>query len=141
MANDTPEGPARPPATALVIDDSRAMRSLIARMVAEMGFEAVLAEHGRDALDVLAEHGSCAVALVDWNMPVMNGLEFVRTVRDDRAHDRMKIVMVTSEASPRNVYEAMKAGADEYAMKPVTTEILRDKLQLTGVEPPTQLVG
>lgn len=125
-------------AHALIIDDSRAMRSLLKRMVTQLGFEALEAEHGQDALDVLTANGPVDVALVDWNMPVMNGLEFVRTARDQRDYDRMRIVMVTSEASPRNVYEAMKAGADEYAMKPVTAEVLADKLQLLGVTMPAE---
>ncbi|WP_370326406.1 response regulator [Euzebya sp.] len=126
-------------AHALVIDDSRAMRSLLKRMVTQMGFEPLEAEHGQAALDQLDANGPCAIALVDWNMPVMDGLEFVRTARGRRDLDRMRIVMVTSEASPRNVYEAMKAGADEYAMKPVTTEILADKLHLLGVVTPSDL--
>lgn len=121
------------PTTALVIDDSRAMRSLLKRMLTGLGFATVEAENGQDALERLAQHGPVALALVDWNMPVMNGLEFVRTVRDSRDHDKMRVLMVTSEASPRNVYEAMKAGADEYAMKPLTTEALADKLALLGV--------
>ena len=121
------------PTTALVIDDSRAMRSLLKRMLTGLGFATVEAQNGQDALERLAQHGPVALALVDWNMPVMNGLEFVRTVRDSRDHDKMRVLMVTSEASPRNVYEAMKAGADEYAMKPLTTEALADKLALLGV--------
>lgn len=125
-------------AQALIIDDSRAMRSLLRRMVAQLGFDTIEAEHGQDALDKLADNGPVSIALVDWNMPVMNGLEFVRTARDSRDYDRMRIVMVTSEASPRNVYEAMKAGADEYAMKPVTTDVLADKLHILGVTTPAE---
>lgn len=122
--------------TALVIDDSRAMRSLLRRMLVAMGYDVLDAEHGQAALDTLQDQGAVQIALVDWNMPVMNGLEFVKQVRSERRYDRMRVVMVTSEASPRNIYEAMKAGADEYAMKPITGEILADKLHLLGVTTP-----
>ena len=119
--------------TALVVDDSRAMRSLLRKVVGGVGFEVVEAEHGQDALDRLEELGELAFALVDWNMPVMDGLSFIRTVRDDRRFDRMRLLMVTSETNPRHVYEALKAGADEYAMKPVTGDVIRDKLGMLGV--------
>jgi two-component system, chemotaxis family, chemotaxis protein CheY len=125
-------------AHALIIDDSRAMRSLLRRMVVQMGFETIEAEHGQAGLDALATNGPVTIALVDWNMPVMDGLEFVRSARDNRDYDRMRIMMVTSEASPRNVYEAMKAGADEYAMKPVTVDVLADKMHLLGVTTPAE---
>lgn len=121
---------------ALVIDDSRAMRSLLTRLMTGLGFDTDSAEHGQAALDLLDAEGPVDVALVDWNMPVMDGLSFVRTVRDDRRWDRIKLLMVTSEASPRNVYEAMKAGADEYAMKPVTADAVAQKLALMGVPVP-----
>jgi len=119
--------------TALVVDDSRAMRAMLRKMVGELGFDVVEAEHGRQALDHLEELGELAFALVDWNMPVMDGLAFVRSVRDDRRYDRMRLLMVTSETNPRHVYEALKAGADEYAMKPVTGDVIRDKLGMLGV--------
>ena len=119
--------------TALVVDDSRAMRSLLRKVVGGLGFEVVEAEHGQEALDRLEELGELAFALVDWNMPVMDGLSFIRTVRDDRRFDRMRLLMVTSETNPRHVYEALKAGADEYAMKPVTGDVIRDKLGMLGM--------
>jgi two-component system chemotaxis response regulator CheY len=117
---------------ALVVDDSRAMRMILRGMLGELGFDEVVeAEHGQAALEHL-EGGTCDVALVDWNMPVLDGLGFVRAVRTSRAHDRMKVLMVTSESGPRQVYEALKAGADEYAMKPVTREVIEGKLELLG---------
>jgi two-component system, chemotaxis family, chemotaxis protein CheY len=127
--------------TALIVDDSRAMRSLLRRMLAELGYDTVEAEHGREALEVLERSGPVELSLVDWNMPVMDGLSFVRALRDERRYDKVRIVMVTSEASPRNVYEAMKAGADEYAMKPVDVGVLHDKLQLMGVTAPCERAG
>jgi len=121
---------------ALVIDDSRAMRSLLSRLLTGLGFDATGAEHGRAGLDVLESDGPFDVALVDWNMPVMDGLTFIRTVRSDRRWDRVKLLVVTSEGSPRNVYEAMKAGADEYAIKPVTADAVASKMTLMGVPLP-----
>jgi len=117
----------------LIVDDSRSMRLILKRMLADMGHtEVVEAEHGGQALERL-EEGAPELALVDWNMPVMNGLEFVQALREVRDYDRMKVMMVTSESSPRLVYEALKAGADEYAMKPITREVIEDKLQLLGL--------
>lgn len=106
---------------------------ILKRMLAEMGYtDVVEAEHGGDAL-LRMEECSPQLALVDWNMPIMNGLEFVQALREARRYDKVKVMMVTSESSPRLVYEALKAGADEYAMKPITREVIEDKLQLLGL--------
>lgn len=121
---------------ALVVDDSRAMRSMLKKMVLELGYDVIEAEHGQDALERLeAETAEVGFALVDWNMPVMDGLTFIRSVRDERRWDRLRLMMVTSETNPRHVYEALKAGADEYAMKPVTREVIREKLGMLGIQP------
>jgi two-component system chemotaxis response regulator CheY len=120
---------------ALVVDDSRATRMILRRMLSGMGFEDVIeAEHGADALHQLEEHGSPDLVLCDWNMPEMDGLTFVKTLRDMPAYERLKVVMVTSESSPRQVYEALKAGADEFAMKPITREVIEDKLGILGLD-------
>jgi len=117
----------------LIVDDSRTTRIILKRMLAELGHtEVVEAEHGGQALERL-EDSAPELALVDWNMPVMNGLEFVLAMREIRKYDRIKVMMVTSESSPRLIYEALKAGADEYAMKPITSEVIEDKLQLLGL--------
>ena len=117
----------------LIVDDSRSMRLILKRMLAEMGYPDVAeAEDGSVALTQM-EAFKPELALVDWNMPVMNGLEFVQAMRELRKYDKVKVMMVTSESSPRLVYEALKAGADEYAMKPITREVIEDKLQLLGL--------
>jgi two-component system chemotaxis response regulator CheY len=119
---------------ALVVDDSRATRMILRRMLAGLGFDDVAeAEHGLAALDRLAEGGLPDLVLCDWNMPEMDGITFVRVLRDTPGHDRVKVVMVTSETSPRQAYEALKAGADEFAMKPITREVIEDKLALLGL--------
>ena len=120
---------------ALVVDDSRAIRSIIARHMKELGFLIEEAENGRQALQTLVDSGPFQIALVDWNMPVMNGLEFVYAVRNDRGLDEMAIMMITSENELSQVRRAIDAGANEYLMKPFSTEAIDDKLRILGIEP------
>ena len=120
---------------ALVIDDSKSMRLILGRILKAVGFEVREACHGRDALTQLAQHGPVDLALVDWNMPEMNGLEFIQAVRADGAYGAMKVLMVTTEAELTRVEAAIAAGADEYVMKPFTQEILQDKLSMIGLAP------
>ena len=119
--------------TALVVDDSRAIRSLLKRLLAGFDFEIHEAGDGREALRCLAEIGAVDLVLVDWNMPEMDGLEFIKAVRAQPAYDRMVLVMVTSEGEPANIARALMAGADEYAVKPLSGEALVEKLQLVGL--------
>lgn len=118
---------------ALVIDDSKAMRSIIGRIVRSLGFDVTEAGHGKEALQRLAESGVFDVALVDWNMPEMNGIEFVCAVRANPAYARMRLMIVTTESEIENVMKAMEAGADEYVMKPFTGDVIQEKLHLLGV--------
>lgn len=118
---------------ALIVDDSRAVRSIIARSLKQLGFEIFDAGNGLEALEQLKRIGTVDVALVDWNMPEMNGYEFVCAVRGDAAHEAMRIIMVTSESEITRVSTALEAGANEYLMKPFTVDGLREKLLLTGV--------
>jgi two-component system chemotaxis response regulator CheY len=119
---------------ALVVDDSRAMRSVIGRMLRELGFEIVEACHGEDALVRIREGAPPAVAFVDWNMPEMNGLDFVRSVRGDDAFKDVCIMMVTAETEMGQMVAALEAGANEYLMKPFTREALVEKLDLLSIE-------
>ena len=114
----------------LVIDDSRAMRMILRTTLAELGHVVVEAGNGREGLDVLQSRGPFDLALVDWNMPVLNGYEFVCEVRAQPANGCMKIVMVTTEVEMSQVARALEAGANEYVMKPFTREILREKLDM-----------
>ena len=120
---------------ALLIDDSRAIRSIIRKILAEMGFEVSEACHGLEALERLEEVDKTDLVLVDWNMPVMNGIDFVRAVRADRAYDDMPVMMVTTESGMEQMVEALEAGADEYVMKPFTKDVLQEKIGLLGVSP------
>ena len=118
---------------ALVIDDSRAMRAILRRIMTELGFEVVEASNGKEALDRLGGL-SVSVALVDWNMPEMNGFEFVCKVRAQHEYDDVRLMMVTTETEMDHVAQALDAGANEYLMKPFTGDMVRAKLSLMGVD-------
>ena len=117
---------------ALVIDDSSTMRLILTRFLAKMGFHVVEAANGREALERLREMGRADLVLVDWNMPEMNGVDFVRSVRADSSFDDLPLVMVTTNTELEHVAEALEAGADEYVMKPFTMDVIREKLGLLG---------
>jgi two-component system chemotaxis response regulator CheY len=114
----------------LIVDDSRAMRLVIGRIMTELGFEIANAANGQEALERLAASPPPQVALVDWNMPVMNGLELVCALRANDRYRSTRIVMVTTETETGQVIRALDAGADEYVMKPFTKDVLREKLEL-----------
>jgi len=117
----------------LLVDDSRAVR-LVGRRYADMlGLETLEAENGQTALDVVREHPDVDVILLDWNMPVMDGLDFLRALRDEPLASQPVVVMCTTENDMARIVEAMQAGANEYIMKPFTEEIVRDKLEETGI--------
>jgi len=117
---------------ALIVDDSRAMRALIGRSLREFQIETFEAANGREAMDKLKAGERADLAMVDWNMPEMNGLEFVRTVRSCNDYDAMRIVMVTTEAELGRMGEALDSGANEYLMKPFTKDAMAEKLKLIG---------
>ncbi|MBO1751294.1 response regulator [Actinotalea sp. BY-33] len=118
---------------ALVIDDSRTMRRIVSGVLGSMGFETVEAGDGRQALDVLESGTEIDLACIDWNMPVMNGLEFVTSVRQNREWRDMTLMMVTTESEQGQIVRALAAGAHEYLIKPFTPDAVRDKLQLLGL--------
>ena len=119
---------------ALVIDDSRAMRMILGRMLRELGMEVAEAANGRLALDLLDEGLDPDLVLVDWNMPEMTGIEFVAAVRQPPYLSTARIVMVTTETEVPQIAQALASGADEYVMKPFTKESIFEKLQLLGIE-------
>jgi two-component system chemotaxis response regulator CheY len=114
----------------LVIDDSRTVRIIIRQALAEAGLDVIEAANGREGLDQLRAHEDVGLVLVDWNMPEMNGLEFVHAVRGQRSYDAVRIMMVTTETEQEQVVRALNAGANEYLMKPFTKEVLVAKLSL-----------
>lgn len=119
---------------AIVIDDSRAMRAILKQSLSPRGFEVIEAANGKEALAKLAAAGPIDLALVDWNMPEMNGYEFVKAVRADKQRDPMRIMMVTTETEMTQMVKALEAGANEYVMKPFTADVISEKLALLGLD-------
>jgi len=108
---------------------------VLSRMLRKMGFEVGEASDGRQAIEWIDAEGPPDLALVDWNMPVMNGYEFVAAVRQREDCSELRLVMVTTESELHRIRAALEVGADEYVMKPFTEEVLMDKLALVGFEP------
>jgi two-component system chemotaxis response regulator CheY len=126
------EQPAQP--KALIVDDSRAVRMILARHLRELGYETGEAGDGIEALRLLtADPAGFSLALFDWNMPEMDGMELLRAVRADGRLAALTVIMVTTETEIEHMAAALDAGANEYVMKPFTREILFDKLQLAGL--------
>ncbi len=120
---------------ALVVDDSRAMRSILARLMTGLGFEVSQAGDGAEALAVLEAGLRPDVALVDWNMPVMDGLTFIKTVRSREELRDISLMMVTTESEQAQIVRALAAGAHEYVIKPFSDEVIAGKLALLGLVP------
>jgi two-component system chemotaxis response regulator CheY len=118
----------------MVVDDSRAIRLILTRILSQLGFEVSQAASGNEALTLLRTQGDqLTLILVDWNMPGISGLDFVRQVRCDPSMASVVIVMVTTETEIEQMVTALEAGANEYVMKPFTKEIIADKLCLLGL--------
>jgi len=121
---------------AMVIDDSRAMRMILKRIVSKLNFDVIEAGDGQDAMDQLAAMSEVPeLALIDWNMPNMNGLEFVVKARSDPRLREMTLVMVTTESEQNQIVRALAAGAHEYVIKPFTEGAMIEKLALLGLVP------
>ena len=118
---------------ALVIDDSRTMRRIVGALLEALGFEVHQAGDGREALDLLDDGLEVELACIDWNMPVMDGLEFVTRVRANPDRRQITLMMVTTESETGQIVRALAAGAHEYLIKPFTPDSIRDKLELLGL--------
>jgi len=119
---------------ALLVDDSRFIRNYLRSLLTEHDVECVEAADGRQGLDCLRRSGPFAFALVDWNMPVMSGLDLLLAARADHAFDSTRFVMVTTEAENDRIEAALCAGADEYLVKPFDEQGLFDKLRMAGID-------
>jgi two-component system chemotaxis response regulator CheY len=121
-------------ATALVVDDSKAMRAILTKTLKGLGFAVREAADGKEALRVIqAETSAMELILVDWNMPEMNGLDLLKQLRQKPELSSLIVVMVTAETDVDRIAEALEAGANEYVMKPFTRDILVEKLELAGI--------
>jgi two-component system chemotaxis response regulator CheY len=118
---------------ALVVDDSRAMRSILKRLLCGLGFDVTQAGDGQEALSVLDDGTRPDVILVDWNMPVMDGLTFIKEVRARDTLRDISLMMVTTESEQGQIVRALAAGAHEYVIKPFTDEVIAEKLALLGL--------
>jgi len=114
----------------LVVDDSSTMRRIIKNTLQRLGFNDVLeAEHGVEAWQIMERTPDINVLITDWNMPEMNGLDLVRKVRAEKRYDGMPIIMVTTEGGKAEVITALKAGVNNYIVKPFTPQVLKEKLE------------
>ena len=117
----------------LVTDDAASMRQIIKGILAQLGYREVLeAADGNQALQLLRAEGA-DLLLLDWNMPRMTGIELVRAIRSDPQLKDLPIIMVTAEAEKQKVLEALKAGVNNFVVKPFTPETLKQKIaKVTG---------
>ncbi|MDE3060495.1 MAG: response regulator [Pseudomonadota bacterium] len=116
----------------LIVDDSKVVRTLARRMVEPMGFTVQEAENGEAAL-VCCRSAMPDCILLDWHMPVMDGLQFLKQLRVMDSGSRPKVIFCTTETELQHIQEALASGADEYVMKPFDAGILKDKLIQTGI--------
>ncbi|MEN0076735.1 MAG: response regulator [Paracraurococcus sp.] len=118
----------------LVVDDSRVVRKAARRILETLGFQVSEAEDGAQALAACRTAMPRAV-LLDWNMPVLDGIGFLRAARAEFGPDRPVVVLCTTEAAMERIVEALEAGAQEYIMKPFDAALLQDKLVQAGLLP------
>jgi len=119
--------------TCLIVDDSRVIRKVSRHILETLGFEVDEAENGHEGLQK-CDARMPDVVLLDWNMPVMNGIEFIGRLRQRPMGNQPKVVFCTTENDVAHIREAIEAGADEYVMKPFDHETLQIKLQLVGFD-------
>lgn len=122
---------------ALTVDDSKLVRRLVARTLGDLGFEVDEAADGQEALWNLFKKGAADLVILDWNMPVVDGLEFLKRMRKRDDFAEIKVIMLTARNEQQSVVEAVQSGADEYVMKPFSREALEEKVRMVmGLEEP-----
>lgn len=117
--------------TCLVVDDSKVIRKVARHILETLQFEVAEAADGREALDYCNET-TPDVVLLDWNMPIMSGMDFLCALRRTENGKHPKVVFCTTENGRNHIQAAIDAGADEYVMKPFDRETLHNKLQIVG---------
>ena len=116
----------------LVVDDSRVIRMVARKILEELGFDVVEAEDGKVALEACEKQLPDAV-LLDWNMPVMDGLEFLKALRQMPGNDTVQVIFCTTENDLNHIQQAIAEGANEYIMKPFDSEIIQSKFTQVGL--------
>jgi two-component system chemotaxis response regulator CheY len=120
----------------LVVDDFPTMRRIVKNLIKQVGFESIdEAEDGQQAWNKL-KSGNFGLILCDWNMPKMEGIDLLKNIRQDAALKDIPFIMITAEAEKEKVIEALKAGVDNYIVKPFTAEVLREKLEKVAERKP-----
>ena len=115
--------------TILVVDDSKIMRNIVKKLFLELRVECAFFEaaDGKEAMDLLTAQ-SIDVVFLDWNMPKLSGIDFLKSVRGMGKYKKLPIIMVTSESAKYNIIEALKVGATDYIVKPVNEKLFKEKL-------------
>ncbi|PLX68125.1 MAG: two-component system response regulator [Denitrovibrio sp.] len=119
----------------ITVDDSSTMRRIIKNTLTKLGFSNILeAANGVEGLDVLAKNSDVDMIITDWNMPEMDGLTFVKTVRSKDEYKETPILMVTTEAAKEDILTALRSGVNNYVVKPFTPDTLQEKVnKLLGI--------
>ncbi len=114
----------------LIVDDSSTMRRIIGNVVQQLGFSKDDFDEAEDGVVAWAmlQKGQYDIVLTDWNMPNMNGLDLVKNIRGGGAHQKTPIIMITTEGGKMEVITALKAGVNNYIVKPFNAAILKEKL-------------
>ncbi len=119
---------------ALIVDDAKVVRVSLGRIMKKLGFEILEAADGQQAITQMEQHPDTSIIMLDWNMPVMNGYDFLvhlRAIPEHATHP--KVMMVTTETGMSSMLKALAAGADEYIMKPFDQDMVSSKLNILGV--------
>lgn len=118
--------------TCLIVDDSQMIRRVASRIVQDLGFDAIEAANGSEAMQACSKDMPEAI-LLDWNMPVMDGMDFLQALRKVPGGNNPVVVFCTVERDVNRIMQALEAGADEYIMKPFDGEIVESKFYQTGL--------
>lgn len=113
----------------LIVDDSKPILMMVSEILTELGHEPLTAENGQIAFDMLTGGDQIDLVLLDWNMPVMSGIEFLEKNRAESAFST-PVFMMTTEKSPEKIQRALENGASDYIMKPFTPDILQNKIEM-----------